>query len=55
MADDDLAYLRYAWGGAYQISVSGGRWRAVPTSPRNEVVEADSADELLYLIRRCYR
>ena len=51
---DDLAYIRFAWRGAYVVNVFGRRWQAAATFGTRDVLAADTADELLGKIRRHY-
>ena len=54
---DDLAYIRFAWRGAYVVNPPlgpGRRWQAKATFGTRDVLEADSADSLLGMIRRHY-
>jgi hypothetical protein len=56
-AADDLAYIRFAWRGAYAVNppaVPGRHWQATATFGTRDVLEADSADGLLGKIRRHY-
>jgi hypothetical protein len=49
----ELADLREHWGTAYRISVDNGKWRATRRDT-DETLTAESADELLRLIRQDY-
>ena len=51
---DDLAYIRFAWQGAYIVNTSGRRWQAKARFGTRDVLKADSADGLLGKIRRHY-
>jgi len=52
---DDLAYLRHHWGEVYRINhAHRWLWQAVALFGSHDVLEAESADELLYKIRRHY-
>jgi hypothetical protein len=50
----DLNFLRWHWSSAYEISYRAGKWRAARRDD-GTVLAADSADELLELIRADYR
>lgn len=49
----ELAELRFHWGAAYEIGYGLGQYRAVRRDDRS-VVRADSAEQLLVLIREDY-
>jgi hypothetical protein len=52
---EDLAYIRHHWGEVYRINHAHRcQWQAVAQFGSHDVLEADSADELLYKIRRHY-
>jgi hypothetical protein len=51
---DDLAYIRYAWRGAYVVDATGHKWVASAKFGTRDVLEADTADDLLGKIRRHY-
>ncbi len=55
--EEHLAYLRWAWRGAYVIVRPGKTenvWRALATWGNGDELVSDSPDGLLYLIRRHY-
>lgn len=52
--EDELASLRFHWGGAHSITVHLGTWIAVRADSR-EALTATSAQELLERIRSDYR
>ncbi len=51
---DDLAGMTWHWGGAYQIALSEGTWRAIAHADPQAVLTGDSADELRDKIRSDY-
>ena len=50
---DDLAYPPHHWGEVYRIN-HGRHWQAIALFGSHDVLEAESADELLKKIRRHY-
>jgi hypothetical protein len=52
---EDLAYLRHHWGEVYRINhPHRWQWQAVALFGSHDVLEAESAEGLLYKIRRHY-
>ncbi|HUZ55599.1 MAG TPA: hypothetical protein VMU94_24100 [Streptosporangiaceae bacterium] len=49
-----LEYLRFHWGDVYVITRRGGTWTAVARFRDQDVLTADSADELSRMIWRHY-
>jgi hypothetical protein len=54
---EDLAYIRYNWGSVYKISspvARSDKWHAIAIFGGRDILEADTAEELLHKIRRHY-